>query len=158
MAGAPLAPSGGMRRTLLVLALSGCTYATEPSGLYSSYFLSAIDGDLLPAPSSDLPEGYTVESGWLGFGRADRPRGNLGDTVTYTLTVRGPNQQVETRTLRLSYSITKAQLRIDLCPPGALCLVPNELVGPVDATALLLTHMLAGTARSVYLFHAALPD
>jgi hypothetical protein len=150
-----------MKRAVVALALSACTSTAEPSGLYSSYFLSAIDGDLLPAPTKDLPAGSVVESGYLFFGRQGRPRAAANDrtgVVTYTRTVRDPNQQVETVSLELAYSISHGELRIDLCPPGALCLVPTELAGPVDASTLVLTHMLAGSPRSVYRFHAALPD
>jgi hypothetical protein len=151
-----------MKRVLLGVALCACSSPSEPSGIYSTYFLSAIDGQVLPAPAMDLPEGLVVESGWLFFGQLGRPRagrgGVLTDTVTYSRTVRGPNGQVDSATIDLVYSITRDTVRIDLCPPGALCLVPTELVGPVDRTTLVLTHMLAGTARSTYRFHAALPD
>jgi hypothetical protein len=150
-----------MRRiVLLALAgLLGCTTSTGPSPLYSSYFLSTLDGKPLPVDFGT--DGSRLDALWLGFDTGVRPRAGQPVTgrVRYTQIIRRPDQTIDHSSVQLNYTIQDQVLRIDLCPPGALCLVATELVGPVgNRDQLLLTHYLAGQPGSVYRFGAALPD
>lgn len=149
-----------MRRLALLVLLLGCHNPATPGELYPGYFLSSVDGRPLPTATPDLPDGYVLVSGALGFGSSALP----GDVdvvaglVTYTQIVRDPDQVTQHWTTDLSYSVSGGELRINLCPPLALCIVSTELVGPADRTELVLTHVLAGQPRAVYRFLATLPD
>lgn len=150
-----------MRRVFMALAVAvqlGCGASTAPSPLASSYFLSTVDGKALPVPHGG--EGWTLVAGLLDFGRPDRPRGTsaVSGTVRYILDLRRPDQSLEHSDLVLNYTIQDGILRIDLCPPGALCFVATELVGPVadGSGELVLTNYVAGAPGSIYRFVAVL--
>ena len=147
--------------TILGLMLAqGCASPAGPSPLYPGYFLTSVDGDPLPAPYGT--DGSMLVSGSLGFGDSDRPRttGPVTGMVTYTLVVRRPDQSLEHSTMQLDYSISDGVLRINLCPPLALCIVSTELVGPIlgRTSELVLTNYLAGAPGSVYRYFPSLPD
>lgn len=144
---------------LALICLLGCGTSTGPSPLYSSYFLATLDGKPLPVALGT--DGSRLEALTLGFGTGIRPRGSqpVTRTVWYVQLIRRPDQTIEHSSVQLNYTLDDAVLRIDLCPPLADCLVSSELVGPVeDRYEMVLTHYLAGQARSVYRFVAALPD
>jgi len=144
---------------LVPLAILGCDEGLGPgSSLYSSYFLSTIDGQLLPAPDSEVPEGAVVVAATLSFPRAGRAREGEAALVRYIRRIRLADQTEQEVRIDLNYQVTDGELTIDLCPPLALCLVPTVLVGPADRDELLLTHYLANRPRSVYRYFAALPD
>ena len=152
-----------MKRALLlpaVLLSQGCGNPIEPSPLYPTYFLSAVDGQSLPVPFGD--DGSLLLSGGLGFGDGEPPRATEPVTglVSYTISVRRPDQALEHSTIELDYSISDGVLRINLCPPLALCIVSTELVGPIlgRTSELVLTHHLAGTPGPVYRYFPSLPD
>jgi hypothetical protein len=151
-----------MKRAFMVLTsllALGCDSRIGPSPLYSSYFLSTVDGHPLPAPFT--PEGWVLLSSTLGFDQrhllaATPPTG----MVSYMVVLRRPDQTIEQSTIGLNYSIHDGILRIDLCPPLALCIVNTELVGTVTGRTneLVLTNYLAGTPGSVYRYFPSLPD
>ncbi len=58
----------------------------------------------------------------------------------------------------LHYLVESKVLHIQLCPIGALCLVNDELIGPVDPDELVLTRRIGGTSGSVYRFFLSRPD
>jgi hypothetical protein len=148
-----------IRRALLVLGLAGCSDPTSPSPLHPSYYLVSIDGDLLPAAPAGWPAGSEIEAATLFFRFGERPRrGSDAAPVRLVERIRKPDQTTETSTTDLQYRIVGGLLRIDLCPVGALCVVSQELVGPVDPLELVLTEYVGGTARSVYRFGAVLPE
>ena len=149
-----------MKRLFLALALvagAGCAESTEPTPLYSSYFLSTVDGKPLPVPLG--ADGVTLVANVLAFGDQGRPRaGTSADgMVRYILEVRRPDQSLEHSEIDLNYQIRGDELRIDLCPPLALCITTTELVGPFadHQSELVLTHHVAGKPMSVYRFVAA---
>ncbi len=141
------------------LALA-CAGGVGPSPLYHNYFLSAVDGDPLPVPYSE--DGSELISGSLGFGPGGRPRapGPATGTVNYTLIVRQADGTQQHSTVQLDYAVSNGELRINLCPPLALCIVSTELVGPIlgPTEELVLTHHLAGNPGSVYRYFPTLPD
>ncbi|HEV8600854.1 MAG TPA: hypothetical protein VGQ69_15945 [Gemmatimonadales bacterium] len=154
-----------MKRALLILAVLlslGCSDALQPSPspLYPSYFLSSVDGQLLPVPYA--ADGTLLLAGSLGFGGLDRPRaeGQASGTVSYSLIVRWPDQSVHHSTIELDYTIEAGVLRINLCPPLALCIASTDLVGPIlgPYQELVLTYYLSGNPGSVYRYGPALPD
>lgn len=152
-----------MKRRALLLALAlaaGCDGdPIGPSALYPGYFLASIDGDLLPAPADDLPEGGVVLAAGLAFPRGMRARGADGSPfVTYSRLLQLPGQDPERILVQLNYTLADGQLTVNLCPPYALCLIRTELVGPATRDSLVLTHYLGNQPRSVYRFYAALPD
>ena len=149
-----------MRRGFLALAVAvhlGCGSSTAPSPLYAHYTLMSLDGKPLPVAFGQ--DGSMLVSGFLDFGTLARPRGPepVSGTVTYALDFQRPDQSIDHSKSQLNYSIREGMLRIDLCPPGALCITTTELVGPfADHQAeLVLTHYVAGTPMSVYRFVAA---
>ena len=152
-----------MKRAFIILAAlltPGCGNTVQPSLLYSSYFLSAVNGNLLPVPFAE--DGSMLLGGSLAFPDGGRPRapGPADGTVRYTILVRRPDQAQEHSTIELNYSIRDGVLRIDLCPPLALCIASTELVGPIlgPTEELVLTHYLGGTPGSVYRYFPSLPD
>lgn len=152
-----------MKRALMILAVLltvGCGNAIGPSPLYPSYFLSAVDGKLLPVPFAG--DGSVLVASSLGFIDWERPRTTEPVTglVSYTISVRRPDQSLEHSTIELDYSISDGVLRINLCPPLALCIVSSELVGPIlgRTSELVLTNYLAGNPGSVYRYFPSLPD
>lgn len=153
-----------MKRFLLALALAaqaGCAESTEPTAsLYSSYSLMSVDGKLLPVPW--LEDGSTLVGTVLAFGTGNRPRAgaDVDGLVRYITMIRRPDQSVEHSEMELNYSLREDELRINLCPSLALCIVSTELVGTVGEPTdpLVLTHYLAGAAGSVYRFVPTLPD
>jgi len=150
-----------MRRMplLLLCGVMACTDgATGPSPLFPSYYLTEIDGQRLPAAGSDLPDGAVVLSAHFQFLRLGRSRGSDPSLVTYYRWIRFADHTEDTSTVELLYTLADGELRIDLCPPTADCLVPSELIGPADRDELVLTHYLANAPRSVYRFFPVLPD
>ena len=152
-----------MKRTLTILAAlltPACGNTVQPSPLYSSYFLTAVDGAPLPVRFTE--DGSVLLAGSLTFPDGSRPRapGPADGLVSYTILVRRPDQTQEHSTIELNYSIRDGVLRIDLCPPLALCFASTELVGPIlgPAEELVLTHYLGGTPGSVYRYFPSLPD
>ncbi|MGE0553851.1 MAG: hypothetical protein AB7R55_10525 [Gemmatimonadales bacterium] len=144
---------------LVSLAVVGCDEGLGPgSSLYSSYFLSTIDGQLLPAPDDEVPEGAVVVAATLSFPRAGRARDGETALAGYIRRIRLADQTEQEVRIDLNYRVTDGELTIDLCPPLAFCLVPTLLVGPADRDELLLTHYLANAPGSIYRFFAALPD
>ena len=152
-----------MKRAWVVLAAAvqlGCGTSTAPSQLSSSYFLSSLDGK--PLPVTYVGDGSMLVASILDFGTLGRPRevAPPQGTVRYVVDIQPPDRPIEHSEVDLNYSIEDDTLRIDLCPPLALCLLASELVGPIndDPTELVLTHYLGGKAGSVYRFVAQLPD
>jgi hypothetical protein len=141
---------------LVLVAQLGCGGPTAPSGLASRYLLLSLDGKSLPVPFGQ--DGSMLVSGLLDFGTLVRARGPdpVSGTVRYVLEIRRPNQSIDRSDTRLNYTIQDDVVRIDLCPPGALCITTTELVGPLDShtTELVLTHYVAGKPQSVYRFVA----
>jgi hypothetical protein len=142
---------------LLVL---GCDGSTQPSSLYRSYFLTAVDEHALPVPYGG--DGTLLLASGLSFGGADRPheQGPSQGMVSYTLLVRRPDHTEEHSTIELNYTIQDGTLSINLCPPLALCITSTVLAGPLSDShsELVLTHYLAGHPTSVYRYFPALPD
>ena len=146
-----------MKRLFLALALiagAGCAESTEPTPLYSSYFLSTVDGKPLPVPLG--ADGVSLVANVLAFGDQGRPRaGTSADgMVRYILEVRRPDQSLEHSEIDLNYQIRGDELRIDLCPPLALCITTTELVGTIGERTddLVLTNYVGGIPGSVYRF------
>jgi len=159
---------GGLLRYAAGLALAGtlaaCGGPTGPGSghLLPNYFLSTVDGKPLPASTGNIPEGWTLTAALLVFPDSvrDRPRGwtPIQGLMTYTEFVRD-DQQVEYQWVsQLNFTLTGNELRIDLCPPLALCLIRTELVGQVTDTDLVLTHYLGDEPRNVYRYFPALAD
>lgn len=152
-----------MNRVLIILAVlltQGCGNPLAPSPLYPGYFLSAVDGQPLPVPFA--ADGSVLLAGSLGFADLERPRttGPVSGMVSYAISVRRPDQSLEHSTIKLNYSISDGVLRINLCPPLALCIVSTELVGPIlgQTSELVLTNYLGGNPGSVYRYFPSLPD
>jgi hypothetical protein len=151
-----------VKRLLLGLALlsaASCAESTAPSTLYSSYDLASVDGQPLPVPWLD--DGTTLTGIVLEFTnertrRAMAPEG----VVQYRLTVRRPDHSIEHSEIGLNYQIRGNELRIDLCPPLALCITTTELVGTIGEPIyeLVLTNYTGGVAGSVYRFVRVLPE
>ena len=143
-----------------VLLAYGCGGMVEPSPLYPSYFLTSVDAQALPVPFGT--DGSVLLSGGLGFDGLERPRvdGPTTGTVDYTVLIRRPDQSTQHSTVQLNYSISDGILRINLCPPLALCIISTELVGPIvgRTSALVLTNYLGGNPGPVYRFFPSLPD
>jgi len=154
-----------MKRVLPALLLSVAVACADPAGpspslLYSSYFLFSVDGKFPPVPLGS--DGTMLLSSWLGFGDGGRPRGGttMDGMVRYVQEVQRPGYPPERSDIYLNYQIRGDELRIDLCPPLALCIIESELVGTIEGRTapLALTHYLGGQAGSVYQFYPALPD
>ena len=152
-----------LKRVFMIVAVlltPGCSNPVAPSPVHPAYFLSAVDGQLLPVPFA--ADGSVLLAGSLGFGDWGRPRetGPVTGTVAYGIILRRPDQSLEHSTVQLDYSISDGVLRINLCPPLALCIVSTELVGPIlsRTSELVLTHFLSGTPGSVYRYFPSLPD
>jgi hypothetical protein len=107
-------------------------------------------------------EGTMLVGSSLVFGDSDRPRagGTVDGLVLYVLDVKRPGQPQEHSSIELNYQIQGDELRIDLCPPLALCIAETILVGTIEGRTdpLVLTHYLGGRAESVYRYFPALPD
>lgn len=149
--------------TLIVAAglLSCSDYPVEPtSQLYPSYFLSRVDDQLLPVEYSG--DGTLLLASGLGFAGGQRPRlgGPGAGLVNYTLILQPPDQSAQHSTVQLQYTVANDVLRINLCPPLALCVTSTELVGPIlgPYDELELTHYLGGVPGSVYRYFPSLPD
>jgi len=150
-----------MKKTLplLSLLLVACTGdPIGPSQLYPGYSLVTINGELLPLPADDLPEGAEIIAANLVFPRVDRSRGEQSQLVSHTRWIRMADQTVDRVTLELAFTVDRGELRINLCPPLALCILTTELIGLVDSRELELTHFLAGQPQAVYRYTAALPE
>lgn len=156
-----------MKRVLLAFLLTGCTANSVepgPEELYSGYFLSRVDDQILPVQTGEQPDGLILTGGFIGFLNGTVRYDSDGERIVTGLVrrsnvVRPAGGGAETvHQIDLTYQFSQGLLRIDLCPPEADCLVPAELVGPADADRLELTLTLNGTARSSYRYHAALPD
>lgn len=147
---------------LLLTAAVACadTAGPSPSPLYPGYFLQSVDGRFLPMPVGT--DGAMLVASSLWFGDGSRPRtGNTVDgTVRHMQEVQRPGQPPERSDIDLNYQIQGDELRIDLCPPLALCIVETELIGTVEGRTapLVLTHYLGGQPGSVFRFFPALPD
>lgn len=150
------------RRFLLLslFCLAACEYGMAPSRLYPSYFLTSVDGKTLPVPSGS--DGSELLAGGLSFGGLTRVRQSnpVNGVVSYGLTLRHPDHSVTNSTVELNYSIENDTLRINLCPSLALCIVSEELIGPItdSHSELVLTHYLAGSPGAIYRFFPSLPD
>ena len=122
-------------------------------------FRSMIDSQFLPVEVT--PGGLLLASG-LAFGVIGRPRGDEGGTglVAYQTLIRQGNQNASRELVYLNYAVDGDEVRIDLCPPSANCLVPTELIGSVvpGGNELILTHYLNGRAGSVYHYFPALAE
>lgn len=152
-----------MNRVAMLLAallVLGCQNSVQPSPLYTSYFLTAVDDKPLPVPFAE--DGSVLLAGSLGFGTLDRPRAGetTQGTVSYTILVRRADQSQEHSTIALYYTIQDGELRINLCPPFAFCIASTELVGPIPEAfhELVLTHYLGGNAVATYRYFPSLPD
>ena len=134
-------------RALAVLigaaGIAACT--TGPAVDVDHYTLVAVDDHPLPAASKDLPEGYLIVAASLDFDP-------VTSLVRHSETIRQPDQGVESSSIDLNYIRDGTSVTINLCPPLALCFAQTELIGTVDGAELRLTHHLAGTTRSSYLF------
>jgi hypothetical protein len=144
-----LTPTLGI--ALGLLGLAACNDTVGPGdGLYQHYVLASVDGAPLPAPTSDLPEGWVVELAQLEFPR-ERPR-DTGSLLWYVQLIRGPDNNSNLSRTQLEFSVEGNQVHINLCPPLALCIVQTELFGQVVGDQLVMTHYLANEARSTYRF------
>jgi hypothetical protein len=144
---------------LALVTLSGCAESTGPSTLYSSYELVSVDGQ--PLPVSWLDDGTTLTGIVLEFtNERTRPAPAPDGIVQYRLTVRLPDNSFEHSEIGLNYQIRGNELRIDLCPPLALCITTTELVGTIGEPMyeLVLTNYTGGVAGSVYRFVRVLPE
>jgi len=145
---------------LSLLSLAACDYGTAASGLYPSYFLTSVDGETLPVPSGT--DGSELVAGGLSFGGPTRVRESkpVNGLVSYRLSLRLSDHSITTSNVDLNYSIENDTLRINLCPSLALCIVSEELIGPItdSHSELVLTHYLAGSPGAIYRFFPSLPD
>lgn len=146
---------------LTLVALAGCAESTAPpSRLNHGYSLSTVDGKPLPMPLSD--DGTMLVANTLVFDDAVRPRAGtaVDGLVLYTLDVKRPGEPLEHSEIELNYQVRGDELRIDLCPPLALCLAETVLVGTITGRTdpLSLRHYLAGRAGSEYRFLPVLPE
>ena len=133
--------------------LAACNTTLGPGGdLDLHYVLTSVDGAELPAPSSEAPDGWTVEYGALTFPRG-RPR-DASSYVGYALLLRAPDGTGNISRVDLEYTVEGNTLTINLCPPLALCIAPSFLIGEIRDTELRLTHYLADRTRSVYRFES----
>ena len=143
---------------LVVLLFAGCDSPVNPGPLNPSYYLVNIDDKYLPVPWGG--DGSVLIDASLRFDRETRPRAPAptSGTVHYTLSVRMPDQTIQRSTSDLLYTIENDELRINLCPPLALCITTTELIGPLPdpPLALVLTHYLGGQPGTVYRFSAVL--
>lgn len=143
---------------LVVLLFVGCDSPVNPGPLNPNYYLVNVDDKILPIPWGD--DGSVLLDASLRFDRVTRPRAPAPTegTVHYTLTVRMPDQSLQRSSTDLFYSIQKDELRINLCPRGALCITTTELVGPLADSYqdLVLTHYVGGQAAAVYRFSVVL--
>ncbi len=148
-------------RVLLLLGALGCTELSGPvpGRLYSGYDLRMIDSQFLPV---EVTPGALLLANGLAFGVIGRPRGEEGGTglVAYVTLIRQGNQNAVREVVHLNYAVDADEVRIDLCPPSANCLVPTELIGSVVAggNELILTHFLNGQAGPVYHYFPALAE
>ncbi|HEX9166464.1 MAG TPA: hypothetical protein VF862_11185 [Gemmatimonadales bacterium] len=153
-----------MKRFLLLIALAaatGCAESTAPpSPLYASYSLSSVDGKLLPVPITD--DGAMLVANTLAFDDHGRPRAGttVDGLVRYILDVRRPDQSLEHSEIALNYQVRGDELRIDLCPPLALCIAETILVGTITGRTdpLILRHYLGGREQSEYRYFPVLPE
>jgi len=152
-----------MKRVLGLIALGlalGCTDSVGPVAVYPGYSLSQLDGQYLPIPWGG--DGSVLLALSLSFVDEVRPRseGPVAGTVSYTTLIRPPNQTAQRFVIDLDYSVENGILRINLCPPLALCITSTELVGSITAPydELVLTHYLGGNPGSVYRFFPALAE
>jgi len=152
-----------------VLLAAGCYDGTGPDNreLFGAYFLSSLNGEPLPASLEELPEGYLLVGAHLGFYQVVLPSGlsltsppefSEAGLVRYSQVVRDPEGAEQIWQVNLGYTVANGELRINLCPPLALCIAPTELVGPASRDELVLTHYFAQEPREVYRFIADLPD
>jgi len=152
-----------------VLLAAGCSDGTGPDNreLYGAYFLSSLNGEALPATPEEFPEGYVLLGAHLGFYQVVLPAGlaltsppefSEAGLVQYRQVVRDPEGTEQIWQVNLEYRVARGELRINLCPPLALCLAATELVGPASRDELVLTHYFAQEPREVYRFIADLPD
>ena len=145
---------------LPVLLTVACDSAAGPSPLYPSYFLSAVDNAPLPVPFAE--DGSVLLAGSLSFAdwEPGAATGPVTGLVSYSTVVRRPDLSLAHATVELDYTISDGVLRINLCPPLALCIVSTELIGPITGrtSELVLTNYLAGSPAAVYRFFPSLPD
>ena len=140
--------------TLGLAALAGC--ATDPgvTAFARTWNLVAVDGKALPVQAS-FPDGFQLDSELLTFPGISRPRtgepvaGLVVITQAYSGGIAGGHQSAMGN---YAFEIRDASLRINLCPLGALCIMPTELIGTIGSTEAILTHYLGGQAKSVYRF------
>lgn len=153
-----------MKRLLMVATLglaAACAQSVEPpSPLYPSYFLATVDGAPLPVA---FEGGATLLSSHLVFADPEAlmlTGGVSTGMVRYIQRFRLADQTEQASEVQLDYQVAGDELRINLCPPLALCIAQTELVGTITnpTDPLPLTHYLAGQARSVYRYFPALPD
>ena len=145
-----------MKRPILLatmFVLAACS--TGPAQAGTAYFLRSIDGRNLPT-ANGLPTGFELVFETLAFPTDWRPR--TGDPASglarITTIVRGPDQRTERSATDHNFTVTGDQIRINLCPSLALCIVSTELVGTLSGSNdLVLTHVLGGQKRSVYHFY-----
>jgi hypothetical protein len=152
-----------MRRVIPLLCSLGILACNDspigPNPIYPGYSLFQVDEDFLPIPWGE--DGSVLIAASLVFEREVRPRQSKPDgMVTYTLWVRLPNFDVQRSTMELEFFIENDELRINLCPPLALCITTTELIAPLSdpAQELVFTHYVGGLAGTVYRYSAALPE
>ena len=142
---------------LSLIALA-CDSPVHSSPVHPSYYLTNVDDKFLPIPWGG--DGSVLIDASLRFEQETRPRAPAptNGIVHYTLSVRMPDQTIQRSTADLFYTIENDELRINLCPPLALCITTTELVGPVPdpPLSLVLTHYLGGQPGAVYRFSAVL--
>lgn len=153
-----------MKRFLLpvtLIALAGCAESTAPpSSLYHGYSLTTVDGKALPVPLSE--GGTLLVANTLVFEQPVRTQAGttLDGLVRYTLVVKRPGEPLEDSEIELNYQVRGDELRIDLCPPLALCIAETVLVGTITGRTdpLVLRHYFAVQAGSEYRFFPVLPE
>lgn len=142
---------------LIGMTLSAC--ATAPAGGDTArvWYLTAVNGRPLP-DQGDLPAGYHLEAESLTFPSEIRPRSGGPETgmIRMTRTARNPEGRLETSEVDLAYVITGTDIRVNLCPPLALCIQQTELIGTIGAQEATMTHYLGGRPTNTYRFVPAI--
>ena len=136
-----------------ILGLAACGTVVGPGGglAPSLFILGSVDGITLPTAPTGWPEGMVLEYAELRF-PSSRSRPSEG-RVTYATWIRSPNQNTVQNEAGFGYEIHGDRVTIDLCPVGAICLIPVQLIGGFEGEELVLTYYWNAEAGPVYRFY-----
>jgi hypothetical protein len=142
---------------LIGMSLAACATAPTGDDIARVWYLTAVDGRPLP-DQGDLPAGYHLVAESITFPSEIRPRSGGPETgmIRMARTARNPAGRLEASEVDLAYVITGSDIRINLCPPLALCIQQTELIGTIGAQESTMTHYLGGTATNTYRFVRAI--